>query len=538
MKTSFKDDVTGESLFDYQVYLFFLPVFWATSVLANVHGGSPNDFLMWSLANVLAMTVCWLLIVLVDKTVFSNRAIKPANLLAVMVFALVIGALKGYLTTYLAWVFQVEENLDALVGRTLQAALLGLVTMPALAMLSATRRKFQEERQALISERVHRAIAEGDPLVGSSQRELQELRDSLRDLKLKVDNSGEVPPLLHEVVRLSLRPITHKLWDREDSRERSYTFRGLARLALGHYPFVGLPVALIVGLGSVIPYIASAGVVEGLLRAGLSGVLIFGIYWLAARVNFSKFFLSVGYFVLVNVLVAWAIVFASKTFFGELSEFSELSAGAVLFIWIIQTGFMSSFFKGVMITRSEIRAQLEETSKKMGIDDEVHRSTSLIAKRELANHLHANVQNKLLLLALRLERGDEVSVRDELGAIERLLDERIPASDAFTLEELVRRWAGLAEISIDVQVSPVPSVLPKLVSEAINNSVRHGLAQNIWVSVTSVDGDISVVIRDDGIGPKSGRPGLGSKFYDSIAKAGWTLKALPSGGAELRLLLK
>ena len=537
MIQSFKEDVTGRSLFDYRVYLFFLPVFWATSVLSNVHDDSLYSFSIWSIANVVVIAICWLLILVADKSIFRNRAVKPAHLWLVLVFATLIGAVKGSLTTYLAWLCEVEPTLDALVGRTIQASLLGLITMPALAILSATRQKFEEERQTLIAERVQLALKSGDQLVGESEVELQRLRDSLSQIRARGEAVSEVPKLLQDVVRLNLRPITHKLWERENAREKNFTFRVLTQLAMSHYPFVGLPVALIVGLGSVIPYIGSAGNSEGLLRALLTATTIYAIYWLASKVKFEAFWLGLAYFVVVNLVVTVLIVQCSKVIFGDLTGFVDITAGGVLFIWITQTGFMSSFFKGVLITRAEIRSQLEEFSKKLGIDSAVHSSAAQFSNRELANHLHANVQNKLLVLALRLERGEQVSISDELNEIEQLLSQSTSTTESVEPEELVRRWAGVAEIHIDSCVAPYPKGFTRLLSEAVNNSVRHGFAQNIWITFTESESGLQVVIRDDGIGPKSGKSGLGSKFYSSVATS-WKLEPAVDGGSQLTLCLK
>ncbi|MFM2024501.1 MAG: hypothetical protein RLZZ56_514 [Actinomycetota bacterium] len=536
--TAIKGDITGPHLFNYQVYLLFLPVFWLTSVLTNVRDASWQNLLNWTIANVVAIGFGIVMVLLADRFVFPRRDLKPANLLGVLALGLLIGAVKGSATTYLAFLLGSEPNLDAIENRTIQASILGLITLPSLAVLAASQAKFQLERDSLVAERVRMAVAE-EPI---DNRELDELRSELDSLILDESQSKPLPPLLHEVVRLRLRPLTHKLWEFENSRNADFSIKSLIRIAMVNHPFTALPVAIIISIGSFFPYLQTTNFNEALTRSLLTAAVIAVTYLLARMLRPKSFVGAVTIFLGVHAAIALEIVILSSIAFGKLSGFPEFTSTLILFIWITQTAFMTSFVKGVVVTRSEIRTELEGHSRQLGLDSDVLRARTLIANRSLANHLHGSIQNKLLLLALKLERGEDAQAIEELKQIRLLLDTRPAVSNQSAKEQilaLVDLWRGFVSIEVDLsEYSGDEPDIVKIVSEAINNSVRHGLAQSLTVKISSRPHGTEILIEDDGIGPRAGSPGLGSKYFDSLAPGNWSLAQRSHGGAILRIFLE
>jgi two-component sensor histidine kinase len=94
-------------------------------------------------------------------------------------------------------------------------------------------------------------------------------------------------------------------------------------------------------------------------------------------------------------------------------------------------------------------------------------------------------------------------------------------------------WEGL--ITIKVSVDPVLEMvtndrvkdLGEVIEEIISNSVRHGGAQNISISITSLDHpDIKLVIEDDAINPLPlvpSRIGLGTKILNLVSDGRWSI---------------
>lgn len=530
-------EVTGPQLFNYQIYMFFLPVFWVTSVLANVQDFTLSNVVVWTIANALAIAVGLLVIVIADKWLFPNRESHPANIFVVLLLGLFVGASKGFLTTYLAYLLGAESDLGFLASRTIQASILGLITLPSLALVAATQTRFQRERDALVAEKVRHSVGDGF----ESEKVLESLRQRLDGLILKEQPDQKLPALLHDVVRETLRPLSQRLWAEENQRASDYSFRSLTRIAFMNHPFPAAPVMLIVGVGSFFPYLQNSSFSEALLRSLITGSVIFVNFWLASKVKQSTFKGAVSYFLAVNAAVSIQVVAISALLVGKFSNYNNLAAFFVLFIWIAQTAFMTGFIKGVLSNRAEIRGEFERFSKKLGLDTDVLKAKAALTNRSLANHLHSNVQNKLLLLALKLERGEIVQTRTELEQIQSLL---VLNSDSRTLgleDELLalkKLWDGFATINFTVEGNGIPDLeAGKVISEAVNNSVRHGLAHQIYISV-NLDGQYTKIkVDDDGIGPRSGKPGLGSSYFDSISARRWTLSHRESGGASLEMVL-
>lgn len=542
-------DITGPSLFYAPSYLFVLPVFWLTSLLSTAHLSDFKNLLLWSLANILSMALCWAIISLADRFIFRRR--KESWLIPVLLFSAFIGATKGGTTTIFGAIFGVEDNFGDLIGgRMVQTSLLGLFTVPALAILAATRSKFQEVRDTLVAERVR--LAANDPILNSTATEgYARLAKEIGYLRDGIQTSGnaQVSNLIRDIVQNGLRPITHRLWDKEDQRQTNFTLRDLSRVAIVGHPYVAWPVALILFLGTLGPYVASAGWAEGLARSTITAFAIALTYRFAKLLRTEKAPLAWLYYVSIHLLLAGFIVGVSKELFGALPGFTAISAFFVLFIWILQTGYMTSFVAGALATHNEMREQLQALSKKLGIERQVMQARAQLAKRDIANYLHSELQNKLLAIALRIESGDSNvdGVLEELTAVQGLLTAGVQADPldsrplAIQLAELVDRWKGFVKIYLEsdsrITNQQVTRQVLLVVTEGLSNSVRHGLASEVSISIKSIVDGVLIEISDDGIGPRSGLPGLGSRFFESVSCSNWSLSQRQEGGSKLTLEL-
>jgi nitrate/nitrite-specific signal transduction histidine kinase len=114
------------------------------------------------------------------------------------------------------------------------------------------------------------------------------------------------------------------------------------------------------------------------------------------------------------------------------------------------------------------------------------------------------------------------------------------------LAQLTQLWAGYLNIEVtnkfagnDLSQQTTASVV-QVVSEAVSNAVRHGLARNIRISVEPGDptgSHLVVTVQDDGLGPRSGKSGLGTELFRAAAGVNWSLVAGESGGSVLEVRL-
>jgi signal transduction histidine kinase len=245
-------------------------------------------------------------------------------------------------------------------------------------------------------------------------------------------------------------------------------------------------------------------------------------------------------------------MFASTAVLGALPIADPISISFAIFIWFVEVTLALGMVRVMRENHREIRRDLDRLLGTKSIKNEIEKSRNLLLNREFANYLHGSVQNQLISSALKIERNGnnpEVTLR-ELAEVERILESADKFSSSTSgatllhqLKELKSNWAGFVEISIETSsdFSDLESItvqkLVQVANEGISNAVRHGHAENIQVHLTKTGTVIELSITDDGLGPVSKKPGLGTKFYNFVAPGNWSLNPDPKGGSILVLTL-
>ena len=162
------------------------------------------------------------------------------------------------------------------------------------------------------------------------------------------------------------------------------------------------------------------------------------------------------------------------------------------------------------------------------------------------------VLSQLLVSALAARQADfsEQDLKSEVLRLRELfanLDTERPTAAEMTFadlaETLAGRWDGFVELEIVQHPSLISVVCDKswalveVLNEAISNAIRHGMASTISIDIEPVDNSIYITVSDNGLGPTSGKPGLGTKIINEITEGNWSIKTGPNGGAVLKLQL-
>lgn len=114
--------------------------------------------------------------------------------------------------------------------------------------------------------------------------------------------------------------------------------------------------------------------------------------------------------------------------------------------------------------------------------------------------------------------------RDGLKDIRRSVNELRPDSlERLSLEVAIRKMVtDMSQVS-DVQIyfdtdekhlkfdEDEENAIYRVIQESITNAVRHGHAKKIWITLKRIDGEILLVIKDDGIGCEEMKSGFGTK---------------------------
>ena len=515
------------------------------------------------IANIASIAVCWIYLEIVDRTLFKNKALKPIKIYWVLLFGASLGFLKGYTTGFFSWVVGSELDLDqAISNRIIQTTFLGLWTIPLVALVTATFIRFQNERQILLAETLEKGLGSDNSLVhplGSSEEltiYLAQAKSEVAALRKSSDTQTAnqmISKRLRDLVETGLRPISHRIWQENSKASGVLKISQLARLALKKNPF---PIGLIIGglaIGLVPITFSAVPAGEALIRItvmlGLTAVIL-ALAKKLPRETLVGVWIS---FVTANLISTFLSLWVSDLIFGETFVSSDILIWIAFFLWQLQLTFFSSVVSEVLTTRAEMRRQLIESLGKDQLDSDVRNALVRLRNRELAQYIHGNIQNKLLSFALKFDQ-ENLSTDD----VSRLLDEvealfstaisdylRVDAADLDRqLTQLAQRWSGF--VGIDLTNSLPTSGLSKeeiksiveVVSEAVSNAVRHGLAKNLKITLGKIESNnsqIEIVVEDDGLGPRSGKAGLGTELFNVTSGVNWSLTPANMGGSVLRV---
>lgn len=166
-----------------------------------------------------------------------------------------------------------------------------------------------------------------------------------------------------------------------------------------------------------------------------------------------------------------------------------------------------------------------------------HHLTALSLQLEAATHLTdgkplEKIQHCQMLARLLLS-----DVRESVTSLRR--DEKIDFTAALTT--LVDATVHpIVHLSLDPQRGTVDAAtartIVRCVQEIITNASKHSRSENLWIEVSSADGQLRVHAHDDGVGTPKIRPGYGLQgMVERFERSGGHIEfaSEPSGGFSL-----
>jgi signal transduction histidine kinase len=530
----------NRSFLDPKTLMFLVVPFMFLASLAGSNSRSLDDYLAWSIANILAISVL-ATVILGFRAVWlraNESFIWPAWF--VFLFSGLLGALKGFLT----WLFVYEITsgripypglIEVLVG----AGFAGLFGLPLASAAKNSLEVFNQERDSLLHAKALRQLEK--QTVGDKQS-LSRLAKSIKDMvaglkKASAETALMVDSrLLVELVDNHVRPLATSLYADLNNRYQSFALSGLFKSAVKQ-PVIVFPLAI-----AVMTLAPRSIVLYGLFWGGV-GILSLAVatylsVWVSKTIqarlgieNAFGFFVSAA--VVPSVVNVWVI-----NLYGVLEQ-DLISIFFIDLVWFSIIATLSNMFA---LAWQTARANMVEASE-LEIDFQ-RRGFAQMAKqrRALANQLHGEVQSRLMNLVLRTEASGGIEKELVIQELEKISEviARGPSKDenlSDSLERLKSTWSGFAEVVIHFEPTEVSEQISKtlfdLIEEGVSNAFRHGSANRVDVYF---DNPI-LTITDNGIGPTNGHLGIGSKIFDN-ASINWSITPGALGGTELRLELK
>jgi signal transduction histidine kinase len=274
----------------------------------------------------------------------------------------------------------------------------------------------------------------------------------------------------------------------------------------------------------------------------------------------AKITLGFTYFLLTIFIAGYFTVLISKYLLANDIVLRNAYTGNVFAGRSLLSIIMASLIVTIVEARQKTYRDLVAMNEKLQVDLDWMENRSKELRKELASILHGPLQGRIagIAMALRLIASNQDTSEGEKGKkleeIEKLLTTVIhdvqelfkveqnqpEASIVIKLINLRRSWEGIAAVTWSIE-PPVFAALPassfqtvsEILYEATSNSVRHGRAKTISVSLKVDSKYLIMTIADDGSGVSSELiPGAGFRKFSEHGCTYFFAQNV-TGGAEL-----
>ena len=550
-------------------YIFAILGTFVGIFITPVRQESLREYLLWITARGLSLAGLYLSWLLMTK--FLDRYnLSPMPLWQILLVGALGGALQSLYFEGLSWLFLLPQG-STLLTQLLSAALFAGIWLPAQSVTVINFTKFQRTREAIRTEllelitieqaRNRLQILDEDIVrkqIGNLVSKSQVRANKVLEGALKNRAFEALPSIARSLASDHLRILAHNIselnvyseskspWWAIDLNFRTAVSdaitKSIRRRPLNTNWFLLVLVATIsLPLFRRDPWLVAIIVITviaaSVYMVQAIGFLLYSKFPRSAMVNLlvTTFFTILIPMKLVDFIPGHTPLLGNKIAFG------------ITVLLITSFGHLAQ--AGLLRQEELLSIETAALDKARTANAEINFELARIT-RSWAQHIHGNIQSRLHAYALVLEqaqiRGDADGVERAIEEISRTikdLDQEQSELASLTLEEEIKAtcalWDGIVEIQIQIQdqicalKQPVVSEIKKCLVEAITNSVRHGHADVMKISVAKIDQAIRLKIQDNGVGFSKINHGIGSKTFDVSTKKSWNLARSDCGNQTI-----
>ena len=369
--------------------------------------------------------------------------------------------------------------------------------------------------------------------------------------------SARAAQALRDTARVSVRAASHRLWQRSVGSPERMPWREILVVSVRERPLPMIGAALVVAFYSL----TKSGGLMGVRPPGGLVTALVGLAWLLAVFGVGRLAIRrwPGPALIITVVAALLVVVGPLTVTPWAVSPAVLAwASGPVGLWRVLVLVVITVASSVALTARDaagtVIAGLEDARREAEVDRRVLAEATARLQREVAQHVHGTVQPGLIAASLAIDeavaRNDHAALMHALATARVALDADFtpqPATVGMSLAQVAdalrTQWSGL----LDVRYQGVlPAVAPEaveafkdVVQECLNNAYIHGGARHAVVNVvTETDGSAVVHISDDGSGPGSGPPGLGSAIMTHATHGEWSMCPADGGGSLVRAVIR
>lgn len=341
------------------------------------------------------------------------------------------------------------------------------------------------------------------------------------------------------------RDASHRAWEGSNPDIPRITLRELVITLLGSKPvaltvfFFGAAFGLFRVLGPDLGIAASLPIIGALL----AGQLVVG--WLVNVFSgFGPPWNQMSFGAGLLVLFLWP---------GVVAVWWELEPILVLsMIWLGVVGLASALIVGLPIalgTSGEaVLAQLEKLVDDSAIAQLRAQAEMFVLAQKIGAYLHGPLRSQFLQLSMELraalEKADPFEVANALSRLRQVingLEHRVDTAP--DLKEFLDNWRALIRVETNLEETHIPerikTQVATVVTEAVNNAIRHGNASQVGVFFRYRPEGLLVEVIGAPMGSKDpGEAGLGAHIVNDIAPGMWFHDVTEDGRYRLRVTMK
>lgn len=529
----------------------------------------PAETGAWFLATAVAVVAINAYVYLIHLTGFRHRAEHPVALPLVLLFHLGLGVIFGLVLGLMVQALGLTDALTP-IGLAAGFGVGAILWCTSVSNLLASDEEFHVERDELLDAAVDlevlsisearlasrlRAILDRADVGGRAADQMRALPMPTASL-LPLDEWWGISASLRN--SQDPRTLTDKLREAADRRYPDVGIGTIIRGSLFRQGFAALPVGLIVA----VIYLPDATYRMGVFGPAASlalGVVVAVTLWLASRASARWQHLATVWFTVGFVLVQLETIAFLRGFPGPSSTTQPLPWTEILASFLLVTM--------VLIVTSGTRALARDRAQLLEIfraDTHEQRRwqadylTTLSALTlEAAEQVHKPLRTNLAMAAAGIAAAALPAVDGQVSTdtmltlinnVDSSLDDNTPETTTLAdlLDGIRAPWEGLVEIDIDLPTpmatwaGATPTLISRVAEEAVANAARHGLADEIHISVKPDSEESSILhvtVVDNGIGLQGGQPGLGTALFSEASANQFTLSRRKDGGCELNVTL-
>jgi signal transduction histidine kinase len=475
------------------------------------------------------------------------RPSRPALLMVVFALAGLIRGLTLLEFSILSGQFQEGEILYRLVG----GPLFTLISLILNAIVVSNYARHKEALSMLAAERLRLQVRSAGVLarVQQQQEELSEkveslIRPAIRKIQetLASASSAAVIGSLRDAADEVVRPLSREVAEGQDDlnfenepaavRVKSALPK---RVILGEFLIPFWAATMSIGL-----LVSSTVLLEEPAMTLIVLTLIFALVF-----GFGRIVQALTYKLEIPTLAAWVLVplvytFPLSAFFVLKPILNMQSTDAQLFTMLFfewNLGLLLFFAQLVQLQRRETTERLKDVNRQLEVISSRLSQELWLNRKRMAALLHGPIQAALYASAMGMAQTNNPTPdyltkvqKDIETALEQLNNPNRLESETLlsVLNQIKELWSGSVEVEIEIPTELELAITNEpltceatieLARELVTNSIKHGQASKVKVTINQIDPTrFSVEVTDNGKAPLEGAtPGYGTKVLNELS---------------------